>query len=621
MNLAAKIYFRIKREWRDFKSYFCAVILKKKISESDVLQSWTKQPGEALTFVDCARNWHQDFPVLVSHDVDQEPRPHELEEAKSICEKKVVRVLNEDVKLDIDSLWLTDSKTGKTWPADVHYRRFAVSHHSSDGATDIRRLWEFARFSWGVSLAKSFRKTQKKEFYEAWQEKVESFIDQNPVEFGPHWLNAMEPAMRSIQWLRAYSIFIQSGAFKNSPEFNKKFLLSLIQHGHYIASHLEWTHRGRTNHYIADLVGLLALSVTLKDYQPALAWKELSVQELSREIERQTDPDGFHAEASTAYHHFVTELYTLVSLLDHQHQLGFSTRFYGRVKSMIQLDQVIRGGDNIDPRIGDDDSGYLFHPCADADFLSILFPYQNALKPPALDSSFALKHSGIYILRNKNTSIFVSCGPNGQEGVGGHAHNDKLSIVLHHLGRPIFVDAGTFTYSANIPLRNLFRSTRYHNVVQINELEQNDLSDWRCLRDRTRAKVTRWEDSAEKTVFQGEHTGFSSEGFIHRREITLSKSIDRFQIIDEVQCEGSKEYTSTLRLHVPSDISADKVLIKKNNVNLPLAELSFPEQVSIELETSQCSAVYGQRLENLCLSIKLKTHGNLRLPWEIKLKS
>ena len=131
---------------------------------------------------------------------------------------------------------------------------------------------------------------------------------------------------------------------------------------------------------------------------------------------------------------------------------------------------------------------------------------------------FLYKDFGIFIKRTENYFATVRCGNIGQKGKGGHSHNDQLSFTLNILGKDIIVDPGTYSYTGYPKMRNLFRSTGYHNTLSIDGLEQNEWAEnnlddlfW-FKTDRTKAKAI--EYSEEK--FIGEHSGF---GKAHRREI------------------------------------------------------------------------------------------------------
>jgi len=81
---------------------------------------------------------------------------------------------------------------------------------------------------------------------------------------------------------------------------------------------------------------------------------------------------------------------------------------------------------------------------------------------------------GLYIFRSSRLYLLISAGPNGQNGNGGHAHNDKLSFELNIDGKDIFVDPGTYLYTPFPDVRNMFRSTKVHNTIYVEGEEQNE---------------------------------------------------------------------------------------------------------------------------------------------------
>ena len=67
-------------------------------------------------------------------------------------------------------------------------------------------------------------------------------------------------------------------------------------------------------------------------------------------------------------------------------------------------------------------------------------------------------------MRCDDDYIIISAGPNGQNGNGGHCHNDKLSFELHLKGRDIIVNPGSYTYTGDYRFRDVFRGTSYHDT-------------------------------------------------------------------------------------------------------------------------------------------------------------
>ena len=82
--------------------------------------------------------------------------------------------------------------------------------------------------------------------------------------------------------------------------------------------------------------------------------------------------------------------------------------------------------------------------------------------------------SGIFIFKSDRLYLIVSAGPNGQNGNGGHAHNDKLSFELMVDGKNVMVDPGTYLYTPIPEKRNLFRSVKVHNTLMVDGEEQNN---------------------------------------------------------------------------------------------------------------------------------------------------
>jgi len=82
---------------------------------------------------------------------------------------------------------------------------------------------------------------------------------------------------------------------------------------------------------------------------------------------------------------------------------------------------------------------------------------------------------GLYIFRTDRAYLAVRCGPVGQRGCGGHAHNDQLSFELTVDGRDIVRDPGSYVYTALPEKRNAYRSVRAHAAPQWGDREPGRL--------------------------------------------------------------------------------------------------------------------------------------------------
>ncbi|MCP4552301.1 MAG: hypothetical protein GY834_09735 [Bacteroidetes bacterium] len=86
---------------------------------------------------------------------------------------------------------------------------------------------------------------------------------------------------------------------------------------------------------------------------------------------------------------------------------------------------------------------------------------------------------GIYVFKSFKDDFYLSIffGDNGQNGLGGHSHNDKLSFELYQKGASIFIDPGTYLYTPFPQIRNKFRSVSAHNCPVHNNKEVDDFKE------------------------------------------------------------------------------------------------------------------------------------------------
>lgn len=144
--------------------------------------------------------------------------------------------------------------------------------------------------------------------------------------------------------------------------------------------------------------------------------------------------------------------------------------------------------------------------------------------------------------RSDKNYMIIFCGPNGQNGNGGHCHNDKLSFELCIGGEDVIVDPGTYVYTPNPEWRNKFRSTACHNTVIVDDKEQNRFGEKNLfqLENDAITKCLKGEIGDEIDVFIGEHCGYKrfSHPVVHQREIRSYEKDKKWEIIDRFRGEG-----------------------------------------------------------------------------------
>jgi hypothetical protein len=72
-----------------------------------------------------------------------------------------------------------------------------------------------------------------------------------------------------------------------------------------------------------------------------------------------------------------------------------------------------------------------------------------------------------------NLQLAFNCGALGYGPIAAHGHADALSVWLSVNGVPLLIDPGTGTYHEDARIRSYFRSTRAHNTLVIDDMDQS----------------------------------------------------------------------------------------------------------------------------------------------------
>jgi len=209
--------------------------------------------------------------------------------------------------------WQLDFKSGYRWRENTWYKDIEIPL-DMPGA-DIKVPWELSRFQHLPQLALSFmlacdetKGFQTPEMYRReFSNQVLDFIATNPPRFGVNWHSTMDIAIRIVNWLVAYDLFRSAGAVFPA-EFDAVFTRSVREHGKHIAENLEWFDRDRSNHYLANIVGLLFVAAYLAPDLQSNSWAGFSIGELIHEVREQFMDEGTNFEGSTSYHRLSAEM-------------------------------------------------------------------------------------------------------------------------------------------------------------------------------------------------------------------------------------------------------------------------------------------------------------------------
>lgn len=528
--------------------------------------------------------------------------------------------------------WHDDFKTGRRWPLGFC---MDIEYNELDRPSDVKVPWELSRCQHFTTLGRAFWLSGDDRYADEFAAEVSDWIAANPYGYGVNWACAMDVALRAVSWIWGFYFFADAPACRN-PAFRTGFLRTLFLHGEFVSTYLE---RGdlNGNHYLCDGVGLVFLGCFFTKTRRAARWRSIGRAIVEQEIFNQTTPDGVDFEQSTAYHRLVLEAFLTSFELLRRAGEPVPSACLERLERMCEFVQAYTKPDGRAPLIGDADDGriqilgaqaigdhrYLLSTAAAmygrADFkasagrcweetfwlLGPEAPERLARLPdePRPACSAAFPEGGFYILRSPYAHLIIDCGEVGMKGRGGHGHNDILSFELFLNGFNVVTDCGAFLYTASREWRNRFRSTAFHNTLQIDGEELNRFVSpdalWQLRYDATPIDPL-MSDAPGVERFQGGHRGYERLGspVTHTRECFLDTTAPRMLVRDRLDGRGSHD--TAWRFHLDPAVSAElegtDVCLRHGDRVVWLMPVRHEPGLSLSLQPGWVSPSYGVKV-------------------------
>ena len=548
--------------------------------------------------------------------------------------------------------WQLDWVSGKSWPLEKAEDLQIVRHDQSD----VKAPWELSRLQWAPVLAKAYVLSGDPKYRSHLRGLLTGWIVRNPVGKGVNWTVAMEASLRAISLCLTTELLWPFSA-DEMPWLNL-LTNTLWQHLRFIEAHNEFSFLVRSNHYLSNVVGLTTLAAYLQG--PGMHRRLRKYAEaVQREILQQTYADGGDCEASTGYHVLVAQMGLHSLVVQQRSGQQIDAGFEARLRLMFAWITLLADSDWKLPLLGDCDNGRVellgddmlqsMRPAGERHALrvwSLCGLASSVLHMPAggdaneatwlgltpvptgkpeVQAVAVLPDSGIAVLAAGEASVIFCAMPNGLGGKGSHTHCDKLSLVFRLGLDEVFCDSGSRCYTRSAELRNADRSTRAHNTLMVDAVDQNTIPGdpgllFSCGNEGSVSPIVIVDGDP---AVRASHRGYLRLATEHRRTVRLSASA--LLVWDDLS--GSGNHLLDLRYILGPSWS---VTSEKGDDGRVACAINGPRRLSLQCEArssltltilpTNISREYGASLPATCIQIQttasLPATLQTRVTWE-----
>jgi hypothetical protein len=466
-----------------------------------------------------------------------------LKEADEIVNGQI-RIFGELVPLDFIS-----TQPLQHWTVYETNPKLITTLHSP--FSDIKFLWEPARFGWAFALGRAYHLTQDEKYAEAFWKYFEAFTSTNPANLGPHWMNGQEVAIRLMSLVWCAHVFDD----KPHPERSLRVLTSITQHASRIPPTLVYARSQNNNHLVTEAAALYTAGLFFNNSN----WRNLGWKWLNWAFQNQIGGYGEYIQHSANYHRLMLQTALWINLIKRDAFPTKTSQAIGR--SAHWLFSLLDNTSGLTPNLGANDGALIF-PLSSSAFEDYRPTVQAAARAflrtglPAgmwdeMSLWFGLKPSE----RVADSSAYLTDNLRGQNSWAylraSHvksrlSHMDQLHLDLWWRGLNIAQDAGTYLYNAPPPWDNPLVTTRVHNTVTVDGRDQ--------MTRAGRFLVLDWANAHSKNLIETDenilgrvrayHRGYGN--IKHERTVTVYRD-ERWLVEDKLT--SPRRTPHTYRLH------------------------------------------------------------------------
>ena len=528
--------------------------------------------------------------------------------------------------------WRLEPTSGRRTGLD-HWSK--IDYLDAEVAGDKKVTWELNRHSHFVTLGQAYWLTGDEKYCEAFITQAASWMDANPTSRGINWASSLEVAFRAIAWLWALHLFAASPRLTSS--FALRLLKQLWAHGRHVNTYLSHYFSANT-HLTGEALALFYLGTALPEFREATRWRETGLQIMLEQMPKHVRQDGVYFEQSSYYQRYTADFYTHLLVLARASGAALPAEVEERLALLVDHLMWITRPDGSAPLVGDDDGGRLITLAArksndyrdtiataaaifnrgdwksvageaKVETLWLLGPsalksYDEIEPQPPAQYSRAFREGGYYVMRDgwsrESSYVLIDCGPHGSSSCG-HAHADALAFEFAANGKTWLVDPGTFTYTGDRELRDLFRSTHAHNTVTVDGQSQSVTSGPFSWQHVARADAKQFVNQADFDFFEGSQDGYErlTDPVTHTRSLLFIKQQPGSCLIVKDRFRANDQHSYALRYHFPAGCSAEadgnQVIATSDDGQQLKITVIGRTMPSAHIEEGWVSEAYGRR--------------------------
>lgn len=545
------VFFRLNYEWKKkmgaFKKRFPTEAKRVQFSSLD---DWRKQ---STRFFFEGRDG-----VLL---------PREL---NPTLEKKAKRILNGEIcffshKWITVAGWHTHPLTGYVYDAKQHW---STIKDLDPQAGDIKYVWEKARFTFLYDVIRYDYHSGENNGEWVFSQ-IESWIDSNPLNLGPHYYCSQEISLRILNWIFALNFYKYSDCI--TEERWQKIHNSIFRQLEHVYTNIDFSRIAvRNNHAIAECLALYLGFLLFPFYPNSKFVKTQAKQWLEEEVAYQFYSDGTYIQFSMNYHRVALQLLSWGLRLSELNKDSFSSGLYTRLRKSLHFLHVCQDDKTgALPNYGNNDGAWIF-PLSDTDFTDFrpllntlscvldkksLYPIQGTWTEDVAWYGFDIRRrersfnatltspergielesfnrGGYFVCKENQTLTFVKCG--AYKDRPGQADNLHVDIWIE--GKNILRDAGSYLYNTEDANIRYFAGTRGHNTIMLGNYDQMLKGPRFMWWYWNKNKQASWVEEEQASVFKGEVNVYAylGKGIKHVRKITKLKNQWVWEVEDEI---------------------------------------------------------------------------------------